>query len=151
MKLSQGDHVTSDNISIGKYEGKTFMYDKEFHKVFDNSKSMTVFIPIDNEGGLRKLPSPPTVEKYLKLFDREDLIEIGEVEGSRYKFFRDKLKSSSFKTSVEVLHDLAVLHKDKKSTASEKKLYSELREKMVQEMSFILGKDSVVIEERILQ
>lgn len=120
MVFHFGDNIAGESITTGQYLGRVEMYEKEFHKVFDSSKKLVVFIPVGNESKMRKLPGVKLAKRYLKILQDNDLIDTQEIEGSRYKYYKQKLEVSSFKSSIEVLHDLYILNKNKKSSVSEK-------------------------------
>lgn len=147
MTLNEGDYVTGKGIPVGEYLGINELTEGNmFHKIYDVSKKATHYVPIESEGSLRKLPSKSTIMKNLKIFEKDKTIDIGEVDGSRYRYFNEKLDKMTFKAEIEVLHDLVVLKKDKSTSVSENKLLINLREKVVNEMSHILSSDSKEVE-----
>jgi RNA polymerase-interacting CarD/CdnL/TRCF family regulator len=149
MKFEVGDNISGQSITTGKYLGLEVMYGKDFHRIYDNTKKMTVFVPIGEEGKLRKLPTKDTVISSLKSFTKDVLIESDQIDGSRYKFFKDKLQLVNFKKSIEVLHDLTLLKKNKEITVSERKLLTSLKDKLLIEISFIMGIDMAMAEEKV--
>jgi len=147
MTLNEGDYVTGKGIPVGEYLGVNELTEGAmFHKIYDVSKKATHYVPIESEGSLRKLPSKSTIMKNLKIFEKDQTIDIGEVDGSRYRYFNEKLDKMTFKAEIEVLHDLVVLKKDKSTSVSENKLLISLREKVVNEMSHILSSNSKEVE-----
>ncbi len=147
MTLNEGDYVTGKGIPVGEYLGVNELTEGAmFHKIYDVSKKATHYVPIESEGSLRKLPSKSTIMKNLKIFEKDKTIDIGEVDGSRYRYFNEKLDKMTFKAEIEVLHDLVVLKKDKSTSVSENKLLISLREKVVNEMSHILASNSKEVE-----
>jgi hypothetical protein len=75
MQLSIGDYISGKSISIGKYLGENIINDITFHKIFDTSKNLVIYVPVGNESELRKLPSKGTVEKYLNMFKDQEVID----------------------------------------------------------------------------
>jgi RNA polymerase-interacting CarD/CdnL/TRCF family regulator len=140
MDLSIGDIVSGKDIQYGRYSGVETISKKEFFKVEDLTKKVTHFIAIDELKTLRKLPTKKEIAEKVKIFKDKASIDIGEIEGSRYKYFKAKLEIVDFEKSLEVLHDMASLKIDGELNSSEKKLYSVLKEKMSIEVSFVLGK-----------
>lgn len=149
MQLNVGDYISGKSISIGKYLGENTINDTKFHKIFDTSKNLVLYVPVGNESDLRKLPSKSTVDKYLNMFNDQDIIDSQEVDGSRYKYFKEKVSKSKFKHSIEVLHDLCVLKKNREISASERKLLNSLEEKLIPELSHISNLNSDEIENKI--
>ncbi|MAZ49736.1 MAG: hypothetical protein CME65_14335 [Halobacteriovoraceae bacterium] len=149
MQLNIGDYISGKSISIGKYLGENTINDTLFHKIFDTSKNLVIYVPVGNESELRKLPSKVTVEKYLNMFKDQEVIDCQEIDGSRYKYLKDKVSRSKFKASIEVLHDLCVLKKKREISASERKLLNSLEEKLVPELSHISDLGQAEIESRI--
>ncbi len=49
MKFEVGEAIQA-KVNIGKYLGLEAMYGKDFHRIYDNTKKMTVFVPIGEEG-----------------------------------------------------------------------------------------------------
>lgn len=149
MTLNEGDYVTGKGIPVGEYLGVDELSQGtggKFHKIYDVSKKATHYVPVESEGTLRKLPTKSTIMKNLKIFEKLETVDIGEVDGSRYRYFNEKLDKMTFKAEIEVLHDLVVLKKDKSTSVSENKLLISLREKVVNEMSHILSSDSKSVE-----
>ena len=91
MQLSIGDYISGKSISIGKYLGENTINDITFHKIFDTSKNLVIYVPVGNESELRKLPSKGTVEKYLNMFKDQEVIDCQEIDGSRYKYLKEKV------------------------------------------------------------
>ncbi|MEE2671727.1 MAG: hypothetical protein VYA54_08450 [Bdellovibrionota bacterium] len=149
MQLNVGDFISGKSISIGKYLGENTINDTKFHKIFDTSKNLVIYVPVGNESDLRKLPSKTTVEKYLNMFNDQEVIDCQEIDGSRYKYLKDKVSQSQFKSSIEVLHDLCVLKKKREISASERKLLNSLEEKLVPELTHISSMKQEEIEDRI--
>lgn len=142
MALQEGDFVSGKEFSIGKYLG-TEVFDhmggKTFLKIYDVPNKITHFILPENGDGLRKLPSKKDLLNKLRIFEDKSLLDIDEIEGSRYKYLKEKLEKTNFESELEVLHDLIVLKDDKQSTVGENKLLMFLKEKMMNEMSHILS------------
>lgn len=153
MILNEGDYVTGKGIPVGEYLGideLTQGTGGKFHKIYDLSKKATHYVPLNSEGNLRKLPTKTTIMKNLKIFESDKTIDIGEVDGSRYRYFNEKLDKMTFKAEMEVLHDLVCLKKDKSTSVSENKLLISLREKVVNEMSHILASKSDEVEKLLI-
>lgn len=145
MDLKKGDFVSGNGISIGEYLGLDELSvngAERFLKVKDSHKQAIHYLPLASESNFRKLPTKPTIMKNLTLLKENDLIDSGEIEGSRYNYFKAKLEKTSFKADIEVYHDLLVLKRDKEATLGEKKLLNSLKEKLVYELGHILGKDN---------
>ena len=136
--LIKGDNITGVDITTGVYLGKVEIYEKVCHKIFDNVKQMTIFLPLNSEKKLRKLPSKELVLENMVIFKNKKLVDAQEIEGSRYKYFKEKLSKTSFKSSIEVLHDLNVLVHLKDISVAERKLFVQLKEKMLHEIAFVL-------------
>ena len=139
MNLKFGDNVSGENISAGKYLGKGEIDAKEFHKIYDSQKKITLYIPLGKENEFRKLPTEKIVLENIKMFELNNFIDSQEIDGSRYKYYKEKLTRVSFKGTLEVLHDLKVLHQRKMLSLTEKNLLQILKEKMVTEISFVLN------------
>lgn len=149
MILNEGDYVTGKGIPVGEYRGIGELTEGtggRFHMIYDFSMKATHYVPLDSEGTLRKLPSKTTIMKNLKIFENLKTVDIGEIDGSRYRYFNEKLEKLTFKSEMEVLHDLVVLKKDKATSVSENKLLISLREKVVNEMSHILASNPKEVE-----
>lgn len=140
MDFKSGDLVSRKDFQYGEVCGIEAISDCDFLKIKDLTKKATYFIPLDDAKSLRRLPSKVEALKRLKIFQLKELIDIGEIEGSRYKFFKAKLEIVNFEKSLEVLHDMAALKLDGLLNSSEKKLYSGLKEKIGLELSYVLGK-----------
>lgn len=138
-KIEVGTIVSGKGIQLGRFEGEMEMNGQTFYRVMDIKKKAMHFVASDNIEDLRTLPSENTVREGLKIFTNTTLIESGEVEGSRFKFFKNKLDDIDFENSLEVLHDLIVLHENKEISSSERKLLTSLKEKMIIEMKYILN------------
>lgn len=141
MDFSVGDVLSGKGIQYGKYCGTETITNSDFFKIEDLTKNATHYVPVDCVEALRKLPSKQEVMNKLKMFDESKLIDVDEVEGSRYKFFKAKLEQISFEKNLEVMHDMCSLMSDGLLNSSEKKLYSQLKEKIGLEISYILGKN----------
>jgi RNA polymerase-interacting CarD/CdnL/TRCF family regulator len=139
VSFKQGDNVSGDIVSMGNYLGKEKIKSKEFHKIYDVCKKFILYLPLGEEKKLRKLPTRKTVLKNIDIFRTDDFVDYQKTDGSRYKFYKDKLAKASFQGSIEVLHDLCVLQRRKKLSVPEKKLWELLKEKLVFEISFILS------------
>ncbi len=146
MDLRKGDNISSIDTAAGKYLGKEVFKDKEFHKIFDTQQKLTVFIPVGEENKLRKLPSKSTVLKSLKIFEQYNLIDSQQTEGSRYKYFKAKMEKMTFKGILEIYHDLSYLRREKKITTTERKLRLRLKDKLISEISQILGRSDEQVE-----
>lgn len=146
MKLIKGDNVSSVDIAAGTYMGKESFQGKNFYKIFDTNRKLTVFIPLGDESKLRKLPSKSTVLKNLKMFEHYELIDSQEVEGSRYKYFKTKMEKMTFKGVLEVYHDLSYLVKEKSISTTERKLWLKLKDKLIHEISHILENSEDQVE-----
>lgn len=149
MDLKEGDFITCDSIATGKYLGDCEVYDGKYHRVFDTHNKVTLFIPFGEEEQFRKIPTKQTVQKCLNIFRKNELIDAKQIDGSRYKYFKEKLKNASFKKSVEVLHDLYVLKQNKKTSHSERKLFTTLKDNLLNEISFALSETTENIENRL--
>lgn len=147
MELNVGDILSGKAIELGRFEGETEIDSKVYYKVMDVRKKAMHFIPVDKLDDIRKLPSKDTVQKNLIMFDSLDLVDEGLLEGSRYKYFKEKLSEVNFQKSLEVLHDLAALHFTKEISSSERKLFNGLKTKLLTEMAFILDWDLDQLEE----
>ncbi len=146
MDLKQGDNVASVDIATGKYIGKEKLNKKEFHKIYDSNSNMTVFIPVGEEGKLRKLPSKYTVINSLKIFSKFDLIDSQQIEGSRYKYFKAKVEKVNFKGMLEVYHDLSLLNIQKSISTTERKLWLRLKDKLLNEITHVLKQEKEQVE-----
>lgn len=146
MFLEVGDRLSGEGILTGKYLGVEDCHGKTFHKVYDNVKQVTLFIPMGQEGKLRKLPTAATIQKNLKIFNNGDTIDEQEIENSRYKYYKEKISKVKFTKTLEVFHDLCVLHKEKRITPSERKLMGSLKEKLVAEVAYVLDEDLKAVE-----
>jgi RNA polymerase-interacting CarD/CdnL/TRCF family regulator len=80
------------------------------------------------------------------MFKNKNLVDSGEIDGSRYKYLKEKLEGAVFKKSIEVLHDLSSLRQSKEISSSERNIYNELKPKMIAEISHVLGTSSESIE-----
>ncbi len=56
---------------------------------------------------------------------------------------------STFSEEAEVIHDLHILKKSKQITSSERKLFNFLKEKFLNEVSFIMGQEYDYLENKI--
>lgn len=148
--FKKGDNISGENITTGKYLGQVKLYKKKFHKIYDSNKNMTLFLSLDSTNSLRKLPSEKMAKENLRIFELKELIDVKEIDGSRYKYFKDKLKNSSFRQSIEVLHDLNILTLQKKASAIERKLYLNLKEQLMCEISFVMNMELDEAEEKYL-
>ena len=152
LNFSDGDIVSSNTISVGKFVGNERMElagsTSDFLKIYDFDKKMFHYIPENKQEQLRKLPKKITVKKYLDLFHSKEHIDVQEIEGSRYKYFKQKIDGASFKNLIEVLVDLSLLKVEGKLSVSEKKLMNALKEKIAFEASFILEveQETVLLE-----
>lgn len=144
--FENGDYVAGAGITTGRYLGVDKMYGVEFHKVFDKAKNLTVFIPYKECEKLRRLPSRKMMQKALKIFKEDDLISDSEFIGSRYRFYKDKMEKASFRTTLEVVHDLKILITNKKATVAERRMFNHLKEKVMIEISNVLGLDEESVE-----
>lgn len=149
MSFSENDIVSGMGIQIGRYQGTEEINSVAYHKIFDVNRKATCFIPNHNMCDIRRLPKKTTVEKNLTMFDTLDLIDSGEVEGSRYKYFKEKMEKTTFKGYLEVLHDLSSLKVSKEISSSERKLMNEIKEKMLVELCFILDTEAKDLEDLI--
>ncbi len=142
MDFSRGDLVAGVGISAGEYAGKEIVSTegttKKFHKVIENDKDIVHYLPCNKDISLRKLPTKRTFKRYLRDLKSSKMIDVGEFEGSRYRYFKNKFLKGSLKPMLEVFHDLNILKKEKKISVSERKLFNELKEKLVVETSYIL-------------
>ncbi|MBK24435.1 MAG: hypothetical protein CME70_10605 [Halobacteriovorax sp.] len=142
MDFSRGDLVAGVGISAGEYVGKEVVsaYGKteKFHKVIEEDKDLIHYLPCNEDISLRKLPTKRTLMRYLRDLKSSKMIDVGEIEGSRYRYFKNKFLKGSLKPMLEVFHDLNILKKEKKISVSERKLFNELKEKLVIEASYIL-------------
>lgn len=146
MKFQDGDIVSGRGIRVGRLVGEDILDGATYLKVYDLSKNAVYYVPLDRTDDLRKLPSKKEVQKHLKMFSSLKLIDEGELEGSRYKFFKSKLDLVDFRKTIEVLHDLSVLKLNKEINSSERKLFNDLKEKMIEEMAYILECEQDVLE-----
>ena len=100
MEFNQGDIVTGHGIMAGKYLGLETIevgdLKTDYHKIYDKVKSMVHYLPDTNSDTLRKLPSKATFNKYLKMMENEEMIDLGEIEGSRYKYLKNKYQNSNY-------------------------------------------------------
>ena len=149
-KLATGDNVAGDGITTGKYLGTEKMYGRSFHKVFDKTKQMIVYFPFEEIRRIRRLPSKSTMLRSLNIFDNNFILDDGKIEGSRYKYYKEKLKDVSFKSTVEILHDVNMLVKNKKASVAERKMYHLLKDKVLNEVSYVLALSLEEIENQYL-
>lgn len=150
MQLTKGDKIFADQIVVGDYLGKVELYEKEFHKVYDGPKKLNVYIPVEDVDKLKKIPGKETVKKELNsLLNNDDFIDVDELEGSRYKYFKAKLENCTFKKGVEVFHDLSLLLKRKEISSTERKLHTGLKEKLVDQISYVLKMDKEELTEKL--
>jgi RNA polymerase-interacting CarD/CdnL/TRCF family regulator len=145
-----GDNVSSESMATGKYLGVDEFNGEEFHKVYDHSTRLTLYISLNEIGKLRALPSENIVRRYLKAFHDKRLIDSDLIEGSRYKYFKSKLERVNFKDTFEVLHDLHILFLNKKISTSERRIYKTLKAKVLGEISYILGVEHSDLEQQYL-
>lgn len=149
MNLKIGDFVSGNGISIGEFLGIQELGIQgadHFMKIKDSHKQAIHYLPVSTEANFRKLPSKSTITRNLNVLKEVKPIDIGEIEGSRYNYFKAKLEKNEFKSEIEVFHDLQVLKRDKEATLGEKKLLNGLKEKLVYELGHILAKDSKEVE-----
>lgn len=146
MEFKEGDVISGRGIDLARYVGHEVINEDKYIKVLEFGKSATHYIPMNKADDLRKLPSKADVKKLLKMFDKESLIDDGEIEGSRYKYFKEKLEQVDFKKTLEVLHDLSALRVAKEINSSERKLLNVIREKILTEIAFILECSSEDLE-----
>ncbi|MBT3585480.1 MAG: hypothetical protein HN509_11285 [Halobacteriovoraceae bacterium] len=142
MNLKEGDLISGHNVAIGKYMGIGEVdgcAGTQFHRIYDMQKEAIHYIPLDKLESVRKLPAKSTVMKNLEIFKIGKLIDSGEIEGSRYQYFSQKLAKQKFKNEIEVFHDLTVLKEQKGATIGESKLWNSLKERLVFEMTFVLS------------
>lgn len=147
MEFKTGDILSGKGIQYGKLCGIESINNSDFFRIEDLTKKATYFIAIEERDFLRKLASEDEVNHTLKMFNTKEHIDVGEVEGSRYKYFKTKLESVSFKNSMEVLHDMASLKLEGLLNTSEKKLYQSLKEKLSLEITYILNKNLDEVQE----
>lgn len=146
MKFQDGDIVSGRGIRVGRLVGEKILDGSTYLKVYDLSNSAIYYVPLDRTDDLRKLPSKKEVEKFLKIFDDLELIDEGVIDDSRYKYFKSKLDLVNFQKTLEVLHDLSVLKHKKEINSSERKLFNDLKEKMIDEMAYILECETEKLE-----
>jgi hypothetical protein len=91
MNLVEGDYVAGVGISTGEYLGIETLSQSRYLKVKELTFELIHYLPIEKVSDLRKLPSKATVTKYIKKLETQKPIEVGEIEGSRYRFFKEKL------------------------------------------------------------
>jgi RNA polymerase-interacting CarD/CdnL/TRCF family regulator len=153
MDLTPGDYLTGPKISAGIFTGIDRMeVNKQqicFYKIFDIAKKITHYIPKDKLRNIKKLPSKETYYQYLKMMKDPRHIDIQELDGSRYLFFKHKLDTGSVKSTFEAVHDLKVLELQKKITIAERKLLNTAKGKLVNEISFVLELSPKEAETRI--
>jgi RNA polymerase-interacting CarD/CdnL/TRCF family regulator len=149
MILKEGDNISTIDVAAGRYLGKEMLQTKEFHKILDSSKNLTIFIPVGNESQLRKLPSKSSVLKNIEIFENYNIIDCQEIEGSRYRYFKSKVEEMSFKAILEVYHDLSYLSKEDSISAVEKKLWLRLKDQIIHEISHILDSNQEQVESMI--
>lgn len=140
MDLSLGDVITGKGIQYGRVCGVESISNSTFYKVEDLTQKAIHYIPEVDTCSFRKLSSKEKISEKMKMFKKNSLIDVNEIDGSRYKYFKAKLDNHEFEKSLEVLHDMELLNMDKNLNSSEKKLYSTLKEKMGLEISFVLDK-----------
>jgi RNA polymerase-interacting CarD/CdnL/TRCF family regulator len=150
LPFNVGDNVSSESIATGKYLSTELFNGEEFHKVYDHSTRLTLYVSLEDTSKLRALPSKNIVKRYLKFFNDKRLIDSDLIEGSRYKYFKSKLERVNFKDTFEVLHDLHVLLLTKKISTSERRIYKTLKSKVFGEISYILGIDHSDLEAQYL-
>lgn len=141
MDLKYGDLVTSTQFLHGKYLGKETINQGIFYKIFNADKKVVLYIREGQEDQFRKLPSVKTVKRNLKIFKSSELIDSDEQDGSRYKYFKEKLGEANFQGMLEVFHDLSVLQVNKSITSSERKLLGNLETKVIDELAIVLGEE----------
>lgn len=150
MELIVGDFVAGVGITTGKYLGTETLSKGRYIKVKELSVELIHYLPLEQASNLRKLPSKATVQKYIRSLETDKTIDVGEIEGSRYRFFKEKLLKGSLINTLEVFHDLNIFKKEKKITVSEKKLFNTILEKLTCEFSHVLGLKKDKAEEVIL-
>jgi RNA polymerase-interacting CarD/CdnL/TRCF family regulator len=141
MDLTHGDYLTGPQISAGKFTGvdKMLIENQQicFYKIFDIAKKITHYIPEEKLKSLRKLPSKKTYQKYLEMMENKKFIDVQELDGTRYLFFKHKINTGTAKNTFEVAHDLMMLELQKDITITERKLLNSIRSKLIHEISFV--------------
>jgi len=145
MQLKIGDLVSGNQISTGRYLGEEKVQcegqNSIFFKVYDSSQKIVHYLPEEQFKNIRKLPTKETVKRNMEILTQDSLIEVKEEEGSRYIFFTNKLKKGTFKGLIEVYHDLSLLKKENQISASERRLWKSIKDKIVKEVSYVMETD----------
>jgi RNA polymerase-interacting CarD/CdnL/TRCF family regulator len=149
MELTTGDKVSTLNLAIGEYCGKEKIKDSIFLKIQDLSSKLTVYIPTAEIDKIHRLPRKETIHKVLKVMKVDNFLHNSDKVDSRYKFYKDKMESASFKNSVEIFHDLSLLQAEKKISTSEKKLWVNLKAKLIEEIKHVLNIEEVAAEKML--
>jgi RNA polymerase-interacting CarD/CdnL/TRCF family regulator len=146
FKFCEGDYVSSTEVAAGEYVGKDNILGNDYHKVYDAKTKLTLFIPVEDEYKIKKLPRKSTVKNYLKIFNQYQLLDCKDLNGSRYKYFKSKSECNNLKACLEVFHDLVVLQLKKLISPSERKLKSRIKERLVDELALILQEEADFVE-----
>lgn len=150
MNFVIGDIVSGGNVAAGTITGieiKQMMgVEASYYIIKEDEMELVHFYPVSQSNNLRKVPSVEMIKKHFQVFESDALIDVDKKDGSRYKFFQERVKSGDFQALVEVVHDLILLQKESKLSVGEKMLYKKLKEKLVKEISCVLESSDSMLE-----
>ena len=138
-----GDKVVYPMHGIGvidRIEPKTVCgISKEYIIIQILSNSLEIMIPTEKiaNSTLRKISDNSTLESVLFNIANQNTNMVDMSTKERYQINLNKIRSGSLKDSVEVVHDLALIKKEKTLNSSENQLFNTARKFLIEEVSQI--------------
>jgi CarD family transcriptional regulator len=151
-----GDKVVYPMQGVGiieKIEEKTILQKKRKYYIMKLSVSdMTVMIPCDmaEKVGVRGVVEYPEIEKAIELL-KENPSLVEENWKARYSNNHGKVKSGSIMELAEVVRNLYRRNKIKELSSSEKKLFENALQLLVDEIALSKGLEKVEVEHLITE
>lgn len=113
---------------------------KDFYVVEIVSNGMTVMVPTDSRGGIRRLVSEREAREVYGILRDHDVEVDTSTWNRRHREYMGKIKTGSLKEIAEVLRELFLL-KERKKTLSfgEKRMFEQCRNLIADEIALLGG------------
>lgn len=137
---------------ISKIEEREILGESHLYYILKLSMTdMTVMIPIDKseELGLRSVVSDDKIDKVMQILKQESPEDEDENWKSRYNTNQTKIKSGSILELAEVVRNLYIRNQKKELSTSEKRLFDNALQLMVDEIALSKNQEKVEVEHKI--
>jgi CarD family transcriptional regulator len=137
---------------ISKIEEKEVLGEKHLYYILKLSMTdMTVMIPIEKseELGLRGVVSNEKIDKVFDILKQETPDENDDNWKNRYNTNQTKIKSGSILELAEVVRNLYIRNQKKELSTSEKRLFDNALQLMVDEIALSKNQEKVEVEHMI--